>query len=228
MRILISNDDGVSAEGIARLRAVCLAHGEVTVVAPDGERSGCSHAFSGQEALTVREVDSGVFSVSGMPSDCTRLGLAKLCPDPDLVVTGINRGGNMGVDLFFSGTVGAAREAAMQGVPTLAFSQHLRGEPDWDRTERLAARALEELLRRPAPAGWFWNVNLPYEPAGDPCPLVECPPDPTALPLTFETLEDGRLRYEGRYNDREREVGSDVHHCFGGKITCSLIYGRPR
>ena len=121
--ILISNDDGIEAPGIRALAARLASLGEMIVVAPDRERSAQSHALSLDRPLRAREREPGWWAVDGTPADCAYLALMHLCPrKPDLLVSGINRGYNLGSDFFYSGTVAAAVEGAIRGVPSFAIS----------------------------------------------------------------------------------------------------------
>jgi 5'-nucleotidase len=120
--ILVSNDDGIRSNGIRTLAARLGDLGDVIVVAPDRERSATSHAFTLDRPLRVEEVEDGRFMVDGTPADCVYLGLLKICPrKPDLVVSGINHGFNLGSDVFYSGTVAGAVEAALRDVPAIAM-----------------------------------------------------------------------------------------------------------
>ncbi len=126
--VLLSNDDGVHSHGLMALREAMLPNWDVVVVAPEHEQSASSHALSLRDPLRLRPVSEGVFALSGTPADCVYVGLhagARLMPRrPDLVVSGINLGLNLGQDVFYSGTVAAAREAALRGIPALATSTH--------------------------------------------------------------------------------------------------------
>ena len=129
MRLLLSNDDGISATGIATLRTILSEEHDVTVVAPASEQSAKSHALTMHEPLRAREVAPKQWAVAGTPADCVYLALHHLLDEPpDLVVSGINRGANLGNDVFYSGTVAAAMEACLQGCPSIAVSLHI--EPD--------------------------------------------------------------------------------------------------
>ena len=156
MRILISNDDGILAPGLAALHAAVCDLGETTVVAPSSPQSAAGHSITLREPLAVRRVmvnDSAHpfwgNSVAGRPADCVRLAVRKLLAEwPDLVVSGINAGANVGVNVFYSGTVAAAAEAAMLGIPSVAFSAAYRASPDeidYARARRLCRWVLDGL-----------------------------------------------------------------------------------
>ncbi|MEJ2639104.1 MAG: 5'/3'-nucleotidase SurE [Desulfosarcinaceae bacterium] len=166
MRILLTNDDGIHAPGLWALRAAFAAHGEVTVVAPDRERSAVGHGITLHTPLRSTEmvVNGGHrgIAVNGKPADCVKLALHELmAPKPDLVVSGINPGANVGINLNYSGTVAAAKEAALFGIPALAVS--IAGPPSGRMEEvgRFVYRVAVELLDNPLPLGTFLNLNFP-------------------------------------------------------------------
>ena len=164
MKVLISNDDGVHAAGINFLATALRQIAEVTVVAPDRDRSGASNSLTLQNPLRVREIEKKVFSVQGTPTDCVHLALTGLLEKdemPDLVVSGINAGSNLGNDVFYSGTVAAAMEGRFLGIPAIAFS--IAGcEPLYFSTAAEVAKQLVQLLyKKPIPAKTILNVNIP-------------------------------------------------------------------
>lgn len=225
MHILVTNDDGVEAPGIEALATVAATFGEVTVVAPTVGVSSCGHHVTTHRDLTIQQVRKGWYSVDGYPADCVRVGLTAIADDFSLVLSGINEGGNLGMDLLMSGTASAAREATIRGIPGIALSQYkARREPvQWPRAMDWVKKALEELLPRPAPADTFWNVNLPDPPQSLGVPqLIECFYDHEPLPLGFE-LNEGKWRYISRYQTRPRSPSSDVELCFGGAMTFSAV-----
>src|SRR5512135_1780894 len=130
--ILITNDDGVHAPGIRALAEALHAIGEVWVVAPDREVSACAQSLTLTRPLRAEKVEPRVFAVDGTPADCVNLAIVKLLPRrPALVLSGINRGGNLGDDVFYSGTVGGAREGTFFGVPSIAMSLAARADFDY-------------------------------------------------------------------------------------------------
>ncbi len=148
-----------------------------------------------------------------------------LVPQAEYVLAGINQGGNLGADIFLSGTVAAAREAALLGKPSVAISQYVaRGRKvDWELTAQRARTALGAVLSRKPEPYTFWNVNLPHPPEGMPDPaVVFCSIDNHPLPVQFRK-EGSQYFYCGDYHLRPRSPGSDVAECFGGKITASKI-----
>ncbi len=166
--ILITNDDGIHACGIAPLAEAFTASGaDVWVVAPDRERSAVSHAITLREPLRMHEIAPHQFACSGTPVDCSYMGIVHVVPRrPDLVISGINHGYNLGTDVFYSGTVGAAVEAAIRGVPAMAVST-IRGASA--EHLRLCGQAVVKLARMilswPAPRHpWVYNCNIPPDP----------------------------------------------------------------
>ena len=159
--LLVSNDDGIRAPGLAALAAGLQPLGEVWVVAPDGERSAISHAITLDQPLRVEEVRPRWLAVSGTPADSVYLGSLHLVPrPPDLVVSGINNGYNLGSDVFYSGTVAAAVEGTIRGVPSLAVSIEYQPEPDFTHAARFAAALARAVLERGLPQRHLLNVNL--------------------------------------------------------------------
>ena len=169
MRILISNDDGYLAPGLAALADAMASIAEVVVVAPDSNRSGASKSLTLDRPLSLQQAANGFYYVNGTPSDCVHIALTGVLDfRPDLVVSGINNGQNMGDDTLYSGTVAAATEAYLFGIPAIAFSQV---EPGWEHVDSAARLARDIVLRRfdALPAPYLLNVNipnLPYEALG--------------------------------------------------------------
>jgi 5'-nucleotidase len=169
MKILVSNDDGYLAPGIRALAEAMSAIASVTVVAPDSNRSGSSNSLTLDRPLRVMRSEDGVYSVNGTPSDCVHVALTGILDyRPDLVVSGINQGQNMGDDTLYSGTVAAATEAFLFGIPAIAFSQVHHG---WAHLDAAARTARDIVLRRfdALQQPWLLNVNipnLPYENLG--------------------------------------------------------------
>jgi 5'-nucleotidase len=160
--LLVTNDDGVHAPGIRALAEALARVGRVAVVAPDREASACSHSLSLRHPLRVEEIEPGVHAVDGTPADCVNLALVRLLPErPALVVSGINRGANLGDDIFYSGTVGAAREATFFGLPSIAVSLAERTPGDYAPAAGFAARLAALVLERGLPERTLLNVNVP-------------------------------------------------------------------
>jgi 5'-nucleotidase len=223
--LILTNDDGVDAPGLAALDAAAEGLGRRRVIAPAGPWSGRGHAVTTHEPIRVTPRDGGRLAVEGTPADCVRLALHHLAPEAAWVLAGINAGGNLGADIHHSGTVAAAREAVLHGRPAIALSHYrARGRPiDWSVAARQAARVLRLLLDRPWTPGTFWNVNLPHPEPGGPEPeVVFCPVDPSPLPLSFR-VDGDTAHYNGDYQGRARIPGADVAVCFGGRIAVSRI-----
>ena len=170
MRILVSNDDGVGSDGLHHLVEALLPLGHVTVVAPDRERSAVGHSLTFFHPLRVHRLRESegcvVYSTDGTPSDCVLLGLYELMPHPpDLVVSGINRGANLGDDITYSGTVSAAMEGLIHGVPSFAVSLAAFEAPfHWETAGVAAARVARSLLEHGLPPRTLLNVNVPNVP----------------------------------------------------------------
>ncbi len=165
MKILLSNDDGYLARGLRVLRERLTDFGHVDVVAPDRNQSGASSSLTLHSPLRVTETSTGAFSVNGTPSDCVHLALAGfLDDDPDIVVSGINHGANLGDDVIYSGTVAAAIEGRYCGLPAMAVSLVGDGNTHFETAAAVAGTLLERMQRDPLPADLILNVNVPDVP----------------------------------------------------------------
>lgn len=233
---IVSNDDGIDHVGIRTLTGILEQWGETYCVAPNGPRSGTGHSVTYDDTLLVEDTPAGL-ALSGMPADCARIALARGTPFlPELnearankaiwLVSGINRGANLGVDVYASGTAAAAREAAIHGFPAIAISQYSGPfrEVDWSASRKRAQGILSALLKRPPSPGAFWNVNLPHptDESTD-CEVVECLPDPSPIDVRF-VVREGQVTDIAEYHDRPRRPGFDIDVCFGGKIAVSEIH----
>ena len=189
-RVLISNDDGIDAPGLRLLeRALGRLAAEVWVVAPETEQSATSHSLTLRRPLRVRKLTDHRFAIDGTPTDCVLMGIIEIMKDrpPDLVVSGVNRGGNLGEDVTYSGTVAAAMEGTLLGFPSVAVSQVTTdGRPvKWATAKTWTGRVLKRLTAEAWPPGVLMNVNLP---------------DVTAAKVTgIEITRQGR-----------RKIGSDL------------------
>ena len=162
MRILISNDDGYFSPGIAALAAALSGLGTVTVVAPERDRSGASNSLTLDRPLSVRKAANGFFFVNGTPTDCVHLAVTGLLDHlPDVVVSGINHGANMGDDTIYSGTVAAATEGYLLGIPSIAVSLLNKAGNHFDTAAQVAYDLVERFARIPPPAATLLNVNVP-------------------------------------------------------------------
>ncbi|MHC4877112.1 MAG: 5'/3'-nucleotidase SurE [Planctomycetota bacterium] len=220
MKLLVTNDDGVDAPGIAALIEIARRFGEVFVVAPDQVHSGCGHRVTSDGSISIEERGPNRWAISGTPADCVRVGLWKLVPDADWILSGINAGGNLGVDVFMSGTVAAVREAALHSKPGIALSQYRKSHTQWDwkRAAQLAGESIDRLLSETLTPGRFWNVNLPDLDGTAHSPELRYTPlNPLHLPMDFDE-HDGGIRYSGNYHQRPRTSGDDVDVCFSGDV----------
>ena len=162
MRILLSNDDGYFAPGIEILARSLAAFGQVTVVAPERDRSGASNSLTLDRPLTVRRSANGFLFVNGTPTDCVHLAVTGLLETlPDMVVSGINLGANMGDDTIYSGTVAAAMEGYLLGIPSIAISLTSKEGRHFETASRMACELIERFQRRPPVDPVLLNVNVP-------------------------------------------------------------------
>jgi len=163
MHLLISNDDGITARGIQVLSGRMSSLGKVTIVAPDQNRSGASNSLTLESPVRIREIAKRTYSVSGTPTDCVHIALTGLLEkDPDMVVSGINAGANLGDDVIYSGTVAAAMEGRFLGLPAIAVSLVFTERAEHYSTAADAVALLVERLRKdPLPADTILNVNVP-------------------------------------------------------------------
>ena len=165
MRILVTNDDGIQSPGITALAKSLAAIGEVWVVAPDRERTAVGHSVTLHKPLRLHQLGARIFSVNGTPVDCVNLALLKVMPrPPHLVVSGMNKGVNLGDDVMYSGTVSAAMEGAILGVPSVAVSQEGRETFRFAVGAIYAARVARLVLLRGLPEETLLNVNIPDRP----------------------------------------------------------------
>ena len=236
-RILLTNDDGIDAPGLAVLEeiAAALAH-EVWVVAPEHDQSGVSHAISLHHALRVSQRGPRRFGISGTPGDCAVMGICHLMIDapPQLLLSGVNRGLNLGMETVFSGTVGGAMTGMMLGVPSIGLSQAYkdRNNVSWDASRTLGAKVVGDLLA----IGWSrdacLNVNFPPGPASEAGPVtlarqgvgmiagmqVDTRVDPRGMPYHWLNFRRG---------DREQGPESDYDALRAGNIVVTpLRYDR--
>ena len=168
MRILLSNDDGYFSPGIALLAERLAALGEVTVVAPERDRSGASNSLTLDRPLTVRRAPNGFYSVNGTPTDCVHLAVTGLLDFlPDMVVSGINHGANMGDDTIYSGTVAAATEGFLLGIPSLAVSLASKTGDHFETAAAIAVELVERFKRAPLTQPVLLNVNVPSVPLSE-------------------------------------------------------------
>ena len=211
LKILLTNDDGIDAPGLALLSDVVSEFAQIAIVAPDQHLSGCGHRVITDRELVLDERGPNRYALNGTPADCVRIGLLHVCPSADWVLAGVNDGGNLGVDTFLSGTVAAAREAALFQRPSMALSQYRKGkgEKDWKLLHKHVRQALDRFLVEPPGIGALWNLNFPaVEDLTDETRSVQCALEPGHLPVRYEATENG-FRYRGVYAERPRRAVSE-------------------
>ncbi len=168
MRILVSNDDGYFSPGIAALAKTMQQFGEVVVVAPEADRSGASNSLTLDRPLYVRQASSGFYYVNGTPTDCVHVAVTGFLGfKPDLVVSGINNGQNVAEDTLYSGTVAAAMEGFLLGIPSVAFSLADRGFANLATAVAVVERVVGQLIQHPFSPARLLNVNIPNIPLAD-------------------------------------------------------------
>jgi 5'-nucleotidase len=212
MLILLTNDDGIYAPGLAALQGELSALGEVVVVAPATEQSGVGHSITYLAPLTVKEIfrpDSRKgaahwgWAVEGSPADCVKLGVHQFCPrKPDLVVSGINGGCNAGINVLYSGTVAAAIEGAFFGVTSLAVSLEYDEHAPFEKAAALARRIIEQILAQKAPGPQLYNMNIPLAALNGRAEVCTVPMNVT--------------RYDDRFEKRQDPWGRDYYWLIGG------------
>ncbi|MBJ18646.1 MAG: 5'/3'-nucleotidase SurE [Deltaproteobacteria bacterium] len=241
MPLVLSNDDGVNAEGLATLHSVLEPRCECLIVAPSGPQSGVGHAVTTDEPMRLEALGPQRFGLGGTPADCARVALGRSAAFARRelgetarasglwLVAGINHGANLGVDTYVSGPAAAAREAAILGFPAIAISQYVGRHriPDWSASAERARSALDTLLARPPRPGRFWNVNLPH-PANESVrhDLVFCPLDPSPHAFRYED-RGGDLHWVSDFHARPRLAGHDIDICMGGRISITEIPIQP-
>jgi 5'-nucleotidase len=229
MRILIANDDGYLAPGLAALVRACEGLGEIDVVAPEQNASGTSNSLTLNRPLSAYTAANGFRYFNGTPSDCVHVALTGLLPHrPDLVLSGINNGANMGDDTLYSGTVAAAMEGLLFGIPAIAFSQVDKG---WGHVEAAAqvARAIVEqvLASPPAAAPWLLNVNIPNraDAASLPREVTRLGRRHASQPVICQTSPRGDpIYWIGPAGDaRDAASGTDFHATANGRVSITPL-----
>ncbi len=225
MKIVVTNDDGFDQPGLKTLIASVQSLGEITVVAPATPQSNVGHRVTMREPIPVKRTGERFYVVHGTPADCTRLAIKKFVPDVNWVIAGINPGANLGSDVYQSGTVAAAREAAILGVRSVAVSQYISPEwvIDWPTVQHHVEPCIAKLVHQRLSIGDFWNINLPSPiTVGDVLAHRFCPLD--KHPHLYDFVEkQGVYHYDGIIHDRPRTDGSDVDVCFGGMVSITRM-----
>ena len=162
LKILVTNDDGIHSEGIIVLAKALRKIGDVLVVAPDRERTAIAHSLTLHRPLRVEKIKRNFWTVDGTPADCVYLGVNTILPNPpQLIVAGINKGGNMGDDVTYSGTVSAAFEGTLLGIPSFAISLDARSHFKFRTAARFAVRVARFIVKEGLPKDTFLNINVP-------------------------------------------------------------------
>ena len=230
MRILIANDDGYLAPGLAALVEACRGLGDLDVVAPEQNASGTSNSLTLNRGLSVYTAANGWCYINGTPSDCVHLALSGLLEHrPDLVVSGINQGANMGDDTLYSGTVAAAMEGFLFGIPAIAFSQVQKGWKDLDAAARVARQVIDHVLRDPPTSPhYLLNVNIPNRPDADRLPrrVTRLGRRHASEPVVRQVSPRGETLYWiGPAGDaREAGPGTDFHATSNGEISITPLH----
>jgi 5'-nucleotidase len=190
MNILVTNDDGIQATGILALASALGELGRVTVVAPDRERSAAGHSLTLHSPLRIFELREGFYAVDGTPTDCVNMGIHNMLPfRPDLVVSGINHGANLGGDITYSGTVAAAIESTLMGIPAIAVSlDTFERQGHFDDAAQVALRVARQVVANGLPVDTLLNVNVP-----------NCPLDQMLEPLI---TRQGKRSFVGKIIDK--------------------------
>lgn len=223
MTIVLTNDDGIDAPGLQALAKAVSSEG--VIVAPQQHLSGCSHQVTTNSLIHIQQRSATAFGIAGTPADCVRIALSHLCQDVEWVLSGINSGGNLGVDAYISGTVAAVREAAFHRIPGIAVSHYRKPKRpiNWEVAAQWTADVIAKLQALPSEPGSFWNVNLPHLEPGSPAPeMVFCQPCTLPLPAQYR-VEGESVHYVGDYASRDRTPGTDVDVCFSGCIAITQI-----
>lgn len=232
MKILIVNDDGVHAPGIKALKKALDPLGEIVVIAPLEERSTTGHTLTLDHPLRLVEIEKNVYGCSGYPADCTLMGLAHLLKEnkPDVVVSGINRGANLGQDIYYSGTVAGAREAVFHNVPAISVSlvvdfQKTHETPHYDVAGEYVRRMIEKGFHQELAPLQMLNVNVPN---------MKDPKSPLMTTMGFRRYSEeiaARDDFRGRpyfwvggvYEGHVGQGGSDCHSVELGHVSVSLL-----
>jgi 5'-nucleotidase len=230
MRILIANDDGYLAPGLAALVRAVEGLGDIDVIAPEQNASGTSNSLTLNRPLSVFSGANGFRYVNGTPSDCVHVALTGLLPHrPDLVLSGINNGANMGDDTLYSGTVAAAMEGFLFGIPAIAFSQVDKGWAHLDAAARVVRAVVEQVLARRETAArpWLLNVNIPNRADADQLPrrITRLGRRHPSQPVIAQTNPRGEpIYWIGPAGDaREAGEGTDFHATASGQVSVTPL-----
>ncbi|QBG46305.1 5'/3'-nucleotidase SurE [Verrucomicrobia bacterium S94] len=234
MKILLCNDDGIHAPGILSLHNALKNTGTLHVVAPDTERSATGHAITIFDPIRTIPVEKNGchfgIAVDGTPADCVKLAVSFLYKDdpPDLVVSGINFGSNTGISVLYSGTVSAASEAAILGVPAIAFSLCTYCDPHWETAEKVVADVVENIIKHPLPPGTLLNVNIPNVPLSELKGMKSARMGRSRFIEKFSEHRDprGNLYYwlDGELDQLDDAVDTDIRTVESGYVALTPIH----
>ncbi|MCZ6863156.1 MAG: 5'/3'-nucleotidase SurE [Alphaproteobacteria bacterium] len=232
-RILLSNDDGINATGLGALERIARElSDDIWVVAPESEQSGSSHSLTLRQPMRLRRITERRFAVDGTPTDCVLFAVRKVMADrgPDLVLSGVNRGGNLGDDVTYSGTVAAAMEGALLGIRSIALSQLVDGphRAKWQTAEHHAPDLIRRLLAIDWPSDSLVNVNFPDVPAGDVTGVEIAPQGKRKIGAELEERRDPRgypYYWFGRMRDEpESDHPTDITAVRSGAISVTPLH----
>lgn len=233
MQILLTNDDGIYAPGLAALERELKQLGDVTICAPATEQSGVAHSITFLSPLIAQEVFEGDrsrgFAVEGSPADCVKIGIFEFCQErPTLVVSGINSGLNAGINVLYSGTVAAAIEGAFFGIMSVAVSLEYNVHADWPRAARIARGVIEQILERKGTTPQLYNLNIPLAALRGPAEIRVVPMGVSRYGESFEKRVDPRGRnYYWATNDPPpppSEEETDLTALAKGQITLTPLH----
>ena len=228
MHILVSNDDGYFAPGLAALADAMRTLGDVTVVAPEQNQSGSSHSLTLHRPLSVQETDHGIRYVNGTPTDCVHIAMTGLLDHrPDVIVSGINNGLNMGDDTIYSGTVAAAMEGFLFGIPSFAFSLVDRDWAHLDAAARVARKIVARVVAANPVGPYLLNVNIPNRADADEAPIVVTrlgkrhPSEPVHV---MDSPRGGKIYWIGAAGAaRDAGPGTDFHAVANGQVAVTPL-----
>lgn len=233
VHILLTNDDGIYAPGLAAMKRELARLGDVTVVAPAVEQSGVGHSITFLAPLMAKEVWEGDerfgWAVEGSPADCVKLAFGEFCPQrPDLVISGINGGLNVGINVLYSGTVAGATEGALFGVPSIAVSLEYDDHANFDRAAQLAVSLVEQILAREDAQSWpLYNINIPTVALERPAEVRVVPMATARWPADFDRRVDpkGRRYYwaMGTPPTTSPDMLTDLDACAEGYVTLTPL-----
>ncbi|MFD1744234.1 5'/3'-nucleotidase SurE [Rhizobium helianthi] len=234
MRILLTNDDGIHAEGLAVLERIARTlSDDVWIVAPETDQSGLAHSLTLSEPLRLRKISDRHFAVRGTPTDCVIMGIRHVLKSkPDLILSGVNAGSNLADDVTYSGTIAAAIEGTIQGVPSLALSQavrHVGGQREvpWQVAEKHAPALIERLMKLSLPHGTFLNLNFPACGEEEIGGVDVTAQGKTDFALVVDERQDGRGNpyFWLRFGDRTGQFaeGTDIHSVRANRISITPL-----